>query len=82
MNDNARNNMKQIVGAVERGEGDEAKSYWTRIGVGWVNRDGSINLKFDYTPTNVVTTIQLRDFEPREEEQRQPRERSRNRGRR
>ena len=24
-------NMKQLVAAVERGEGEEKKSYWTRI---------------------------------------------------
>jgi hypothetical protein len=31
--------MKQIVAAVERGEGEAKKSYWTRIGVAFENRD-------------------------------------------
>ena len=31
--------MKQIVAAVERGEGESKKSYWNRIGVAFENRD-------------------------------------------
>ena len=79
---NARANMKQLVAAVERGEGNDAKSYWTRIGVAFENRDGSWNLRFDYFPANPATTIQMRDIEPREERQeRQPRARNRERRR-
>jgi hypothetical protein len=60
--------MKQIVAAVERGEGDNKKSYWTRIGVAFENRDHSFNLRFDYFPAHLDrTTIQLRDFDPKED---------------
>jgi hypothetical protein len=61
-------NMKQIVAVVERGEGEDKKSFWTRIGVAFENRDGSYNLRFDYLPSRMSeTTIQLRDFNPKEE---------------
>lgn len=61
--------MKQLVAAIERGEGDEKKSYWTRIGVAFENRDGSYNLRFDFIPARLdATTIQLRDFEAKDKE--------------
>lgn len=66
MSSNARANMKQIV-AVERGEGADAKKFWTRIGVAFENRDGSWNLRFDYFPTRASTTVQLRDIEVRDD---------------
>ena len=62
--------MKQPVAAIERGEGEAKKTFWTRIGVAFENRDGSWNLLFDYLPAKVDgTTVQLRDFaasEPKE----------------
>jgi hypothetical protein len=51
--------MKVVYTIVERGEG---KSYWVRIGVGFVNNDGSINLRLDAIPTN--GTLQIREWEP------------------
>lgn len=54
--------MKVVYTIVERAQG---KSFWTRIGVGFVNRDGSIQLKLDAIPTN--GTIQVRDWEPRDD---------------
>ena len=56
--------MLQIVGAVTRGiEGADSKTFWTRIGVAFVNKDGSINLRFEYLPADLVhTTIQLREM--------------------
>ena len=60
-------NMKKIVAVVERGEGNNKKGYWTRIGVAFENKDGSYNLRFDYVPTDPQTTIQIRDFDPKEE---------------
>jgi hypothetical protein len=61
--------MKQLVAAVERGEGDEKKTFWTRIGVAFENRDGSYNLRFDFVPTRMeTTTIQLRDFDAKEKD--------------
>jgi hypothetical protein len=60
--DNGKN-MKQLVAAVQRGE----KSWWTKIGVAFQNRDGSWNLRFDFIPTSSETTIQLREFESKEQ---------------
>lgn len=59
-------NMKQLVAAVQRGEGADKRSYWSRIGVAFTNRDGSVNLRFDFLPTDPTTTIQLRDFDQRD----------------
>ncbi len=41
------------------------KTYWNRIGVAFTNKDGSINVKLDALPTG--GTLQIRDYEPREE---------------
>jgi len=69
MSTNAKK-MKQLVAAVERGEGEQKKTFWTRIGVAFENRDGSWNLRFDFLPTRPeTTTVQLRDFEAKEKEQ-------------
>lgn len=54
--------MKAVFAVVDRGAG---KSYWTRVGVGFVNRDGSITLKLDAIPVN--GTLQVREWESREE---------------
>jgi hypothetical protein len=62
MDENANvKTMKAVFTVVERGPG---KSYWTRIGIGFVNRDGSLNLKLDAIPVN--GTMQVRDWEPME----------------
>jgi hypothetical protein len=53
--------MKIVYTIVERGPG---KSFWTRVGVGFVNRDGSMNLKLDAIPVN--GTLQVRDWEERD----------------
>ena len=53
--------MKTVYTVVDRGQ----KSYWVRVGVGFENADGSLNLKLDAVPTN--GTLQVRDWEPREE---------------
>ena len=54
--------MKAVFTVVDRGAG---KSYWTRVGVGFVNRDGSITLKLDAIPVN--GTLQVREWEARED---------------
>jgi hypothetical protein len=41
------------------------KSYWNRIGVAFINKDGSLNVKLDALP--IGGTLQIRDYEPREE---------------
>lgn len=51
-------NMKAVFTVVDRGQG---KSYWVRIGVGFVNRDGSLNLNLDAMPTN--GKLQVREWE-------------------
>ena len=57
--------MKFVYTVVERegaqGGKDEKKSFWIRIGVAFVNRDGSMNVKLDALPVN--GTLQIRDRE-------------------
>lgn len=53
--------MKVVYTVVERSPG---KSFWTRVGVGFVNRDGSMNLKLDAIPVN--GTLQVRDWDERD----------------
>jgi hypothetical protein len=57
--DDQSKTMKAVFTVVERGQG---KSFWIRIGVGFTNRDGSLNLKLDALP--VSGTLQVRDWEP------------------
>ena len=60
--------MMQLVAVTERevGEDKEKKSFWTRIGVAFENRDGSYTLRFEYLPARMAeTTIQMRPFTPR-----------------
>ena len=67
---NSKNNMK-LVAVVQYVRNGETKSRWTTIGIAFPNRDGcSYNLKFDYLPTSMTdTTIQMRPFDPRGEDQ-------------
>ena len=59
--------MMQIVGAVTRTADGEKKTWWTKIGVAFTNRDGSMNLRFDYLPAHLGdTTIQLREMDAKE----------------
>jgi hypothetical protein len=51
--------MRKIVYTVtEKGE----KSFWTRIGAAFVNRDGSLTVRLDAVPVNGM--LQIRDDEP------------------
>ena len=61
---NART-MKIVYAVTERAPG---KSFWTRIGVGFVNHDGSINLRLDCIPVGATTSMQIRDYDPRDAE--------------
>lgn len=54
--------MKAVYSIIERAGG---KSYWMRIGVGFVNRDGSMTLKLDALPTNA--SLHVRDMEMRDD---------------
>jgi hypothetical protein len=59
--------MMQLVGAVQRSADDHTKTWWTKIGVAFPNKDGSYNLRFDYLPARLSdTTIQLREIAPKE----------------
>lgn len=40
------------------------KAIWTRIGAGWINRDGSMTLRLDALPVN--GTLQVRDPDERD----------------
>ncbi|HWL87793.1 MAG TPA: hypothetical protein VNO21_18445 [Polyangiaceae bacterium] len=54
------NQMKVAYAVSER----QGRSYWTRVGVGFVNRDGSINVRLEAIP--VSGNLQLRDWTPRD----------------
>lgn len=41
------------------------KHFWNRVGVAFVNNDGSINVKLEAVPVN--GEIQIRDYVPRDE---------------
>ena len=47
-----------------RDRGEDRKSVWTEVGVGFTNRDGSINLLFNAIPLS--GKVQLRTFERKE----------------
>jgi hypothetical protein len=57
---------KVVYGIIQR-EGME-KSFWTRIGAAWANRDGSLNVKLDFLPASVETTLQIRDPRPSDDD--------------
>lgn len=50
------NKMKIVYVISERAN----KSYWNRVGVAFVNNDGSINVKLDAVP--VTGELQIRDY--------------------
>ena len=44
------------------------RSFWTRIGAAWENKDGSLNLRFQAAPLSLTEgTVQLRKIEEKEE---------------
>jgi len=47
-----------VYGIIER-PGLE-KAFWSRIGVAFKNKDGSINLKLDFLPTDPASGMQVR----------------------
>lgn len=53
--------LKDVYTITER-EGEE-KKYWTKIGIGFVNRDNSINVVLDAVPTNGRLHIRERQKE-------------------
>lgn len=53
--------MKIVYVISERG----GKNYWNRIGVAFVNTDGSLNVKLEAIPVN--GEMHVRDYVPRED---------------
>lgn len=53
--------MKVVYVISSRGE----RRYWNRVGVAFVNSDGSINCKLDSLP--VSGELQIRDYTPKEQ---------------
>lgn len=60
--------MKLIHGVRNFEVNGEKKSYWTVIGRAKENKDGSINLYFDYLPFDSKTTIQIREKKEKQNE--------------
>jgi len=54
----------KVFNVRDRGEGK--KSSWTEIGVGFENKDGSLNLMLDAVP--ISGKIQVRPYEPKAKE--------------
>ena len=55
--------LKDVFTITEYGDASKSKKQFTRIGIGFVNRDGSINVILDALPTN--GRIHLRDRTPK-----------------
>lgn len=55
--------LKDVFTITEYGEANQSKKQFTKIGIGFVNRDGSINVILDALPTN--GRIHLRDRKPK-----------------
>jgi hypothetical protein len=58
--DSSTTKPKAVFALTER----EDRTFWTRIGVAFVNSDGSITARLDALPTS--GQLQIRDDEPRE----------------
>ena len=58
--------MKEVYGIKKVSKGGEEKSFWTRLGIAYENKDGSLNVYLDYVP--VVPGIVLNIREPKEKE--------------
>jgi hypothetical protein len=59
---------KRVVSPVQ---GKDNKTYWMRMGIGFVNKDNSINVFLDGLPTN--GKLQIRDWDepPRDQKHQQ-----------
>ncbi len=61
--------LKDVFAITEReSAGGEGNDRWTRIGIGFVNRDNSINVVLDAMPLN--GRFHIRDRQPRGSENR------------
>lgn len=66
---NQKKNHKVVFALTER----DGKTHWTRVGVAWPNRDGSLTLTLDAIP--VSGKLQVRDPQERDEVGWEPRKR-------
>ena len=55
--------LKLVYAVVQR---PHARTLWIRVGTGWANRDGSLNLQLDAIP--VGGRLQVRDLVPARED--------------
>jgi hypothetical protein len=58
MEEPTKKNMKAVFTIIDRGQ---AGSIWVRVGIGFINRDGSLNLKLDAIPVN--GQLQVREWD-------------------
>lgn len=61
MAEKGNNEKKSVFALTER----DSKTYWTRIGAAWLNKDGSISATLDAVP--VSGRLQIREDQEREE---------------
>ena len=61
----ASNNFKDIW-FIKPAKKEGGKAFWLKIGVAWVNKDGSLNLQFDVVPP-AMENIQVRDHVEKED---------------
>jgi hypothetical protein len=54
---------REVMGIIKNPK-NESKSFWTRIGVAWVNKDGSEKVWLNYLPLN--GEILIRDPKPKD----------------
>lgn len=59
---NEKSERKAVYTIVDQGEGKKAR--WMRVGIAFVNKDGSLNLVLDALP--VSGKLHVRDFPERE----------------
>lgn len=66
----AKADMKIVYNITGKGE----MKFWNKIGVAFVNRDGSLNVKLESFPIN--GEMHIRDYVPKEDENKSSRRKS------
>ena len=56
---NDKKKQKTVYSVLDRGTG---RPYWMRVGIGWENKDGSINVRLDALPSTFQ--LHIRDWQP------------------
>lgn len=59
-------NKKAVYTVIDRVDGEGKRSFWVRIGVAFVNRDGSFTVRLDALPVN--GSLQIREWPVAREE--------------